>query len=388
MIRSLYSGVSGMKNHQVRMDVLGNNIANVNTYGYKARRANFQDALYQTVKSGGTSTNPAQIGLGINVGSINSIMSDGGLQTTGRNMDLAIAGDGFFKVTNSGEEYYTRDGVFYFTQTGDLVNSNGYQVRGEAWDRAQSIATSTSIPASGTPGGTTGGILQVRGVLADGSLGKQEAIDLTNSSTTALSLEQIITKINDVSNTSGVRAFENSAGELELTTVYDGYDKNYETNSALYISDGSGLELDDASSDFYISGYQEVDIQVDTVPIGTIVFNDDGIIRGTDTDGNPLKFAGGNDVARISLFRFNNQDGLLSSSGNLFEESASSGAAQLGAPASDGYGTINSHHVEMSNVNLTDEFTNMITTQRGYQANSRIITVSDTMLEELINLKR
>jgi flagellar hook-basal body protein len=122
-----------MKNHQVRMDVIGNNISNVNTVGFKAGRVNFQDALYQVLKSGGTSTNPAQVGLGVSLASISSDMKQGGLQSTGRTLDLAINGDGFFKVKDpaSGRIYYTRDGVFYVDQGGYLVNSSGYRLIGD-----------------------------------------------------------------------------------------------------------------------------------------------------------------------------------------------------------------------------------------------------------------
>jgi flagellar hook-basal body protein len=130
MIRSLFSGVSGMKNHQIRMDVIGNNIANVNTSGYKAGRTNFQDTLYQSVKNSGINTNPAQAGLGITVSAINSNMNQGGLQSTGRTLDLAISGSGFYKVTDGVRDYFTRDGVFYIAQDGSIVNSSGYKLYG------------------------------------------------------------------------------------------------------------------------------------------------------------------------------------------------------------------------------------------------------------------
>lgn len=271
MIRSLYSGVAGMKNHQIRMDVIGNNIANVNTTGYKAGRANFQDTLYQTIKSASNNTNPAQAGLGIGLSSISSNMNSGGLKSTGRTLDLAINGSGFFKVTDDTTDYYTRDGIFYLTDDGYLVNSNGLKVKGNV-------------------GGNLNKVIQI---------------------------DNITTKT-----------------------------------------------------------------------VATINIQNDGTITGTYTDGSALTFVGGG-TAQITLNIFNNQDGLKRANNNLFEEiTASSGAAQEGTAGNPGYGTIESGYVEMSNVDLTDEFTDMITTQRGYQAGARIITVSDTMLEELINLKR
>ncbi|MTI80186.1 MAG: flagellar hook-basal body complex protein [Firmicutes bacterium] len=135
MIRSLYAGVSGMKNHQVRMDTVGNNIANVNTTGYKAGRVNFQDTLYQTVRSGGDGRNPAQVGSGMSVGSISNDFTQGGLQNTGRTLDLAIDGNGFFIVKDeAGNQFFTRDGVFYLDDQGYMVNGDGLRVQSAQGD--------------------------------------------------------------------------------------------------------------------------------------------------------------------------------------------------------------------------------------------------------------
>jgi len=132
MIRSLFAGVTGMKNHQIRMDVIGNNIANINTVGFKRGQVNFQDTLYQVLKNAGVSTNPVQVGLGVAVSSIINNMNPGALQFTGRTLDLAINGDGFFKVKDpmSDKYFYTRDGVFYIDQNGYLVNADGYRLVG------------------------------------------------------------------------------------------------------------------------------------------------------------------------------------------------------------------------------------------------------------------
>lgn len=136
MIRSLYSGVSGLKNHQLRMDVVGNNIANVNTVGYKAGTTNFQDALSQTIRSGGDGKNPAQIGTGMSVGSIYNDFTEGATQNTGRTLDLAINGNGFFVVkdTETDTEYYTRAGAFFLDNEGYLVNSDGLRVQSAEGD--------------------------------------------------------------------------------------------------------------------------------------------------------------------------------------------------------------------------------------------------------------
>lgn len=499
MIRSLYSGVLGMKNHQIRMDVIGNNISNVNTTGFKAARANFQDVMYQMVKKGGVSSNPAQAGIGINVASINTYMNPGGLQPTGRTLDLGISGSGFFKLRDGGVEYYTREGIFYLTNGGAMVNSSGYTVVGQTWNKARNDVTITDpdavIKAAGvasfddddggggtitktisikpadaasstvlkdykivfgnggghslTPGVpgvvyldindgtnpltdtnsiqnaisnlfsnnvkvtvsvdnpagivdpinldgceiTTAKSLFLQGLHADGSeVTTPVEIDLTSS--TDLSLDQVIDKINAVQQKSGVKAYkytdDNGDIKLVLTTVFNGH-QEYDSQYQLQISNMGFLTGDtDIFAQAGIGALTEAEIIIDekNIPIADLTIQSDGVISGIDTNNIPLMFAGGKDGARIILYNFSNQDGLERYKNNLFKESISSGPEKGGVPGSNGYGTIESGYLEMSNVELTDEFSNMITTQRGYQANSRIITVSDTMLEELLNLKR
>ncbi|MCL6635839.1 MAG: flagellar basal-body rod protein FlgF [Peptococcaceae bacterium] len=270
MIRSLYSGVSGMKNHQIRMDTIGNNIANVNTTGFKSSRTNFQDTLYQMLRPASASSggnlggiNANQVGLGMTVSSITNNMGQGALQATGRALDLAIDGNGWFVVSPDGGTtvYYTREGIFYIDNAGDLVNSNGYKV----------LDTGGSAINFGTAG------------------------------------------------------------------------------------------------------------------VATLNIARDGTITAKDLSGNDITVSGA-----IGLAMFPNQDGLERVGQNLFKESPTSGAPidTFGTAGSGGYGTINSGYLEMSNVDLTEEFTSMITTQRGYQASARTITTSDQMLQELLEIKR
>jgi len=540
MIRSLFSGVSSMKSHQVRMDVVGNNIANVNTSGYKAGRANFQDTLYQTIKSGGKSTNPAQAGLGINVASINTFMKPGALQSTGRNLDLAINGSGFFKVTDGVKDYYTRDGVFYLDQEGYLVNSSGLRLVGELTSTATAEGSETFARVTEAETGNPTETLSLKGTLTDGTAGSnydftietakvadinagenytidQDAdntflnaigagfanndvvevifinkytnenarfeftitdaatqtvadfkTELENAATTAgisgevemyytqggnevtantldgsgdegfafrtadygpgVSLtitikdstgqvkqvfngtnsdftsgvasesgtgddiDSIINKINEKKEITGVEARKGKNNNLVLTTL----DR---TEKATMSIDGAaathlGLPKSGAFTAERPVQTMEMRIKNDSLPVGSITILPDGSIIGTDTGGYDLKWedgsttAGDADIARISLYNFNNPNGLKRVNRNLFQVSTASGDAAKGTPGTPGYGTIESGYIEMSNVDLTEEFTNMITTQRGYQASARIITVSDTMLEELINLKR
>jgi flagellar hook protein FlgE len=275
MMRSLYSGVSGLKNHQARMDVIGNNISNVNTTAYKSSRVIFQDIYSQTLKaaSAGTATlggtNPAQIGLGVSLGAIDILFNSAAMQRTDNPSDLAIEGEGFFVVdtngTDAGGMFYTRAGNFYVDNAGYLVTSDGYFIMG--YDP-------TATPAESA-------------------------------------LEQI-----------------NLAGYTGIT------------------------------------------------------FDDTGMVWGMDSTDTKVA------IAKVALAVFTNNGGLEKMGSNLYSETGSSGAPTFTASQQGGAGKINTGGLEMSNVDLASEFTDMIITQRGFQANSRIITTADSLLEELVNLKR
>ena len=151
MLRSLFSGVSGLKNHQTRMDVIGNNISNVNTTGFKSSRVTFSDTLSQTLtgaaaaSEGKGGTNPKQIGLGSQVSSVDMLFTDGSVQSTGKNTDLCLSGSGLFVVKNSNGTFYTRNGAFSFDEQGNYVTSDGSYVQG--W-----TAVDGTLDTNGTPG--------------------------------------------------------------------------------------------------------------------------------------------------------------------------------------------------------------------------------------------
>ncbi|MGM0750435.1 MAG: flagellar basal body rod protein FlgG [Bacillota bacterium] len=285
MLRSMYSGISGMKNFQTKLDVIGNNIANVNTYGYKKGRVTFQDIVSQQISGASASSankggiNPKQVGLGSQISSIDTIDTQGSLQTTARPLDLSISGDGLFMVQEGTTNLFTRAGNMYLDNDGTLVNSNGYKLQGKQPD---------------------------------------------NTNDTLL----------------------DTIGEMKIPT--------------------------DAQS----------------FSIGS-----DGKISYVDNAGD-LKVAG-----QIMIAKFPNPGGLQKVGENLYQETNNSGyidpdndntfePPQLNAPGEFGAGSIVSGTLEMSNVDLSEEFTEMITAQRGFQANTRIITTSDEILQELVNLKR
>jgi flagellar hook protein FlgE len=276
MLRSMFAAISGLKSHQTMLDVTANDIANVNTIGFKAGRTTFKDSLAQ-MQSGAAAPNTAQggansrqIGLGVQLGSIDNLMSGGALQSTGNVLDVAIQGEGWFRVGSGSppaapaNPQYTRAGNFTTNQQGYLVTQDGAYVMGRTVAGAGGTDSYLQIP----PGATNAAIGQ------DGSV-----------------------------------SYDPTGGGARVT-----------------------------------SGF-------------------------------------------ISLAKFANEAGLERASSNRWNESSSSGTEQVNT-SGGGYGLTTSGAVEMSNVDLASEFTNMITAQRGFQANSRVITTADEVLQDLVNLKR
>lgn len=309
MLRSLYSGVSGMRSNQTKMDVIGNNIANVNTTAFKAGRARFQDLFSQTLSSaqmpsatGGGGINPKQVGLGVSVAAIDTVMSGGALQPTGRDLDFAIENDGFFIVSQDATgdlKRFTRDGAFFTDFEGNLVNAEGLRVMGYA---------ATEYPVGG---------------------------DVT---------------------------FPYSEDNTLIDDPADSAD--YGVLTTLKIP--NELTLDNG----------------DTVSLETFSIDGAGLIQGIYSDGTVYC------LGRVAMSKFKNPGGLEKLGGNTYRESRNSGGIEIGVANQGGFGTIRQGVIEMSNVDLANEFTEMIITSRAYQANSRTISTSDEMLQELLNLKR
>ncbi|MGI5169955.1 flagellar hook-basal body complex protein [Spirillospora sp. CA-253888] len=276
MLRSLYSGISGLGVHQQKMDVTANNIANVNSIGFKTSQTIFEDTLSQIMRAAGApggamgGTNPSQVGLGVRLAGISTNFGQGAAQTTGRTTDLMIQGDGFLVVRNGAENVYTRVGAFSFDADGVLVSPDGNPVQG--WN-------------------TT-----------DGN-----------------------------------------------------------------IDDNAPLE----------------DVRL---PAGTTLqsysISQDGTFIGVYPDGTKQAFG------RVALANFTNPAGLEKVGNSQYRSSVNSGAAQVGTAGAEGRGMLQSGALEMSNVDLAQEFTNLIVAQRGFQANTKVISTSDELLNDLVNLKR
>lgn len=334
MLKSLYSGVSGMKGFQTKLDVIGNNIANVNTVGFKKSRVMFQDIISQNIAGATAPTdqrggvNPKQIGLGAKIGSIDTIHTPGSPMTTNVGTDLAIDGDAFFVVTTEaggGANYLTRAGNFTRDADGNLVNSNGFFVSGVVVEN----------PPEGSAPGTPSTLHQIPINITYDQISNMDAdgnviLDANGNPTAPLKFTSYSIDANGYIN---VVREDGQSGKLAMSI--DPADPNY---GRYYLNNS-------------LAGNQNENISLAT----TVVPNPGGLKKIGNT---------------------------------MFEETGNSGFADFGRIEDINGGQISSGVLEMSNVDLTEEFTEMIVAQRGFQANARTITTSDSILEEVVNLKR
>lgn len=462
MMRSMYSAVSGLRNHQTRMDVIGNNIANVNTVGYKKSRVVFKDALYQTLRGASLATdarggtNPMSIGLGMAISSIDQIHTPAPATATSKATDMAIDGSGYFILSNGGQICYSRAGNFDFDTLGNLVNtSNGYRVQGWVADLNGNIDTikptqdidisafQTIAPKATENAAFAGnldstlGIPQIEDADIDPSDGTQHPSgddSVITSKTVYDSLGNEMTLYyrffkhevesgpppltNWACDISLDPGFENMEGydegtdfeAIDLaaaetpsggTRMLRAYNLQFDENGAIAVPENAFLQL---SIDRSLEGAEDLVIDIDFSSLtqyntqssawmatqdgyamGSLLSYSvgiDGTIQGVYDNGTIMN------LARVALANFQNPSGLQQMGGNLFQQSSNSGDPSIGGPGGKGMGAILPSSLEMSNVDLSEEFTDMIVTQRGFQANSRIITTSDEMLQELVNLKR
>ena len=402
MLRSMFAAVSGLRSHQTMMDVVGNNIANVNTTGFKSSRATFQEAMAQTLRgASGTGqalagTNAMQIGLGSQVASVDGVFTQGSTQMTGRTGDLAIQGEGFFVVGQGAETFYTRAGAFNFDESGYLATPTGARLQGWMVDEATGqINQNGPIGDLQLPMGTVIPPKMSEEVILGGNL-PAGGEDPVLTSITAYDVEG---EPYDISIRMTPDAANDDAWSLEYS-VDDGATWLPTTPGGLTFQDGAliddsplgivgpeneALTIDvTALSQFGGSPTAEARSQ-DGAAMGFLrgfEFAQDGTITGRFSNGETAQ------LGRVALATFNNPGGLVREGDSLFAGSPNSGEAIIGAPGGGDAGTLAPGALEMSNVDLAQEFTNLIIAQRGFQANSRGITASDELLQELVNLKR
>lgn len=458
MMRSLFAGVAGLKTHQTRMDVIGNNIANVNTTAYKSQSMTFSDLMYQTTQAasganaatGVGGTNARQIGLGSKTGAIKTaIGTQGATQTTNDPFDVMITGDAFFVVSNGAENFFTRDGSFYIDGSGNLaMTSTGYNVMGWQVDNAGQIKKDTvsalrimneqnmTYPAEATSKATVSGIIDAQDtdVNGAGSIMNLEFYDNKGYKYTAkfsvhavpgmgdkgqfyVKLDDILDPAGNSLGTTGVSfgagvdldgsgtaipnstllVFSDVDGSFNYVGAANGKKMTLDFDQGTYPS-FSDIEIDFSTTSNQnkngtstinaARGDQVGEIKGDGAgrmlgDLSDLEIQKDGKIYASYTNGQSRL------LGQIAVASFANPSGLAKEGDNLYSATQNSGEFDgIGDDILAGGGYMTSGVLEMSNVDLSSEFTEMITTQRGFQANSRIITVSDTLLEELTNLKR
>lgn len=499
MMRSLFSGVAGLKVHQTKMDVIGNNIANVNTVGFKSSSVNFADVLYQTTQAasgandatGLTGRNAKQIGIGSQVASITSnVKGTGGTQRTDGALDCMIDGEAFFIVNYGGMNYYTKAGSFGVDASGTLCTAAGaavmgWQVNAEGTDIVRDSVSKLTVMSPdkmlSAPEATTKAYVTGNVDSSDSSLVSDAGVaiqvnfydNLGNSYNLKLGLKSVVgddgtttagtytlfpkdivdsngksiflqtTTDEDGTTTTTLKegmtfsfggveytpALDEETGELTFgdditgsSLVFDPVTGAFrsvggeeggeegESSNALTLSFGGG-EGDEAVAGF--EAFKDVEIDFSTITQyasngkcslesqrGSVDKSGEGAGRimgemiGLSIDASGKIFGSYDNgttrlLGQIAVTTFANATGLEAVGDSMFATTQNSGDFDgIGKDITETGGSLITGVLEMSNVDLSTEFTQMITTQRGFQSNSRIITTSDTMLEELINLKR
>jgi flagellar hook protein FlgE len=414
MMRSMFAGVSGLRSHQTMMDVVGNNIANVNTIGFKTSRVQFADALSQLLRgaSGGAGEatagiNPQQVGLGVGVSAIDLQFSQGSSQLTGIATDVAIQGEGFFQLRYGTEELFTRVGSFNFDQDGFLVDPTGGVVRGWLADQNQFINTTTPLQDIQIPLGQTIDAVATTSVSVRGNLD-------AGSSTTGPEVSTSIDVIDSLGNRHRISiSFDKTAVNTWNMIVRDPGGTQLGASVPVTFAPATGVvtspltppaftyspagvapinfvvDLGDPTSNSRITQFGGKSEPQATGQNGSesgflrsFAIAPDGVISGVYSNGRAQA------LAQIALANFANPKSLLAAGESRYRASNGSGPPQIGEPATRGRGTLTAGTLEMSNVELAREFTSLILAQRGFQASSRIITTSDEMIQELVNLRR
>ena len=434
MLQALLAGVASVKAQQTRMNIIGNNLANVNTTSYKSARVTFQDLISQTIQgatkpgdlTGGT--NPLQYGLGVAVGSTDINNAQGSLGATNRPSDLALQGNGYFMVRSGDAVGYTRDGAFDLDANGDLVQtSTGSRLLG--WTADSKGAIDASVPVA-------------KEASLNIPLGRLNAVQATTTATMKGNLSAAADAA--ATYTTQMTVYDSLGGAHAVTVVYAGHSTNMAADpsapagatgswgwTAYEGSDATGAPIgssaDAGNSKIYAGGNGQylstlpvgtmnrltvptaggapaVPIDVDFSGIGQLKadsqvtmgsqngfppgslqgynIGSDGVITGLFTNGltRPL--------GQIALSNFPNPNGLSRIGDNMWRATDNSGIAVVGPAQSGGRGLISSGYLEQSNVDISNEFSDLIITQRGFQANTKIITTVDEMLQDLINMKR
>lgn len=426
VLSSLYTGVSGLSAQGEALGVIGDNIANANTVGFKSSRAEFQDIVSKSLKGilGGN-----QIGRGVKIGAVNPILIQGNVDATEKSTDLAISGDGYFVLRGNDGESFTRDGSFHFDREGYLVTNDNQRVQGFQADEAGQIQNKTGdvkFPRALVPAKPTSKIrmdlnLDSRtqnlkkfdpknpydsshystGVEMYDSQGNKHLVTMFFSKTA----DRVWEYHGMVDGKEVTGAKEGDLAEVcqgKVTFTVDGKLDTEETAKIAFNFKGGALQNQKIKIDFGdsittdkgtgLDGSKQYGKESDLISwnqdgsaagtINNLSFNDEGVLTALYSNGETR------DLGQITLAKFENPEALFKVGNNRLKEARDSGAPALGGPGRAGRGKIYAKSLERSTVDLALEFVNLIQNQRGFQANAKTITTTDELLAEVINLKR
>lgn len=405
MSLTLFTAMTGLLNQQTKLDVLSNNIANMQTTGFKGSRVTFRDHISLTLHGASAPTgklggiNPQQVGQGMRLSSIDTLMSQGSIQFTGNPMDLAIEGDGFFILKQDQQTLFTRDGALQIDENGNLMHGasrlkvQGFQADEQGNIKPAAVVTDLTIPvgltldANATETASIAGNLDARVAVGGSftnsfvvfdSLGTPQPVSVTFTKTANNKWDWLAT--NGVS----------PAGNGTLTFGPDGSSNIATGYFSMTMANGSETPLIITPEFTSIAQLAETSalhlVSQDGFPPGTFEgfeVDHQGAIRGVFTNGQTRL------LGKVALARFVNTYGLRHDGSNLFAETATSGRAQMGAPSGGVIpGSVQAGALEMANVNLADQMTQVLLTQRSFQAAARVLSTGDEMLQDVIALRR
>ena len=419
MLRSLFSGITGLRAHQQMMDVTGNNIANVNSAGYKAQTAVFESVLSQAVKSPGApvaagagtgavgGVNGVQIGLGVQLAGVSTNFGQGSSQLTGVSTDFAIQGTGFFTTNNGSENLFTRAGSFTLDANGKLVSPDGSIVQGYMADadgvvnpnaapEDVTLPVSQLLPAVASDEMTMSGNLSADAAVGDTVVSSIVTYDVLGAESTTTAT---FTKTGTGAWTVHLGIAPNAGATVAI--AFDGFGELTTATPiavlnrpaivaavgppavtavpvANFAVEIGGLTQYSSASSFGITDQNGAGVGALT----TFTTTSDGQLIGIYSNGEKQA------LAQLAIATFNNADGLEKVGDSSYRTTVNSGVALIGAATIGGRGSIQGGTLEMSNVDLASEFTNLIVAQRGFAANSRTMTAADEMLQELMSIKR
>lgn len=424
ILSSMYTGITGLQGQGEALSIYGDNIANANTVGFKTSRPEFQDVVAKSLKGllGGN-----QIGRGTRLAAVNPVFSQGSLVQTESTTDVAISGDGFFVLDGADGRSFTRNGAFHFDKEGALINADGYRVMGFQADDSGKVTSKLGPIAAGRTVIDAKKTTEVKlymnlDLRADKSLqfdpnrpeqtshfatgatvydtaGSPHVVTVYFNKTedgvwtwrAMAKGEEIIggEKGKLVEQASGKLVFDNDGRLKEQTVDKSSFQFaggalpdqeirfNFGTDKT---NGGGGLEVTQYGTDS--EAYKTIQDGYTAGSLAGLTFNDDGMLTAIYSNGENMN------IAQIALARFENPEGMFKMGQNRFRESRLSGQGTIGAPKTGGRGSVNPKNIESSTTDIASEFINLMTSQRNFQANSRVISVADQMMEEVINLKR